>query len=245
MTHILIKRTLAAASVVALLGISETAPAQTLPSPAPVTGAGIPVFDAGSAWNAYNSVLGSLYQISQLETQISNEISMLQSLPFSLLTPVSNLFNAEQNVMQQLAQIQAKGQALVNQLNSTYPTDFTQWVTAANQFNAQVTAMQQQVYQVQTQAMQVHAQILADMPSLNQQLQSAITAGQNATGQTGAIMATNQILGATAEIQNQTLQTLIAHHQAVEQTTMEKQSEQAALDAMTNGPTMTMSGSGF
>ena len=213
-------RVFATAAVLAALAVGATT---TIPLAA---SAQVTVIDPVAIAQAVRQVAQQLQQIQLLETQLANEAAMLRSLGTNVTAPLLSI-NAQATQLLQSAQgIGYNSQNVALQYSQAYPTSmpgasFAQIVQA-------LTTWQASSSQTLQQAMATQNQIVQAQPVTANAVQGAVAASQNATGQTGAIQATNQLLAALSTQLTQLQTILITQARATQIAQAQAQGAQTA-----------------
>jgi P-type conjugative transfer protein TrbJ len=151
------------------------------------------VFDAASYGELVQEISQGASEISNLESQLRAQQSMISSLPSSVLGGLSPLVGQTASLVEQLQNVQESSTALISNLNQQYPTSFTG--DSPQQLINDLAAAQGQQRQAIYQAQTIQAEIAQNQSAMAAQLNQAESASAGAAGPTQAIQATNQIAG--------------------------------------------------
>jgi P-type conjugative transfer protein TrbJ len=215
-----VRKVIARMSVFAVLSLGTTT---TFPLAA---SAQVTVIDPVAIAQAVRQVAQQLQQIQLLETQLANEAAMLRSLGTNVTAPLLSINAAATQLLQNAQGIGYNSQNVAAQYSQTYPTSmsgasFAQivqalatWQAGSRQTLQQAMATQNQIVQAQT--------VTATA------VQGAVAASQNASGQTGAVQATNQLLAALSTQLTQLQTILITQARATQIAQAQAQAAQTA-----------------
>ncbi|MDD3444666.1 MAG: hypothetical protein PHS60_04610 [Zavarzinia sp.] len=187
------KQTIAAALV-------ALAAASIAPPPA-AHATGIPVFDVSNFAQALLDVQNGIDQIVQLKEQVTNQLNMLKSLPYTIMPDITDLLSTTRDLMETVDMIQSLGTDLESEIKAAFPTDAGD-LTNIKTFNdalAKLEEINRQRERAARQAMEVQNQITANQEHLSSAVGAAVTASQGASGPTSAAQATNQLLAAMSQ----------------------------------------------
>lgn len=205
-------------------------------SPATGHSQGIPVFDASSFGQLIAQLQQGAQQLSAVQQQLQAQLSMLQSLPTSILAPVGQLSQATQQLMSQVSNIQSMGSSLTSELNSVYPSNFS--TSNPQEILNQISAMTAANRQASITAMQLQNQVEANAPQLQSAIGNAVTASNAAPGPTAVGQATNQILAAQSQQLGDLQSLLVVEQRQQDDEQLQRQAGDAALQQMNNAPDM-------
>ena len=176
---------------------------------------------------AVQQVSQATQQLTQLENQLQTQENMVQSLGSDFSSPQLASVNAAAIKILQQAQGIGFNSANAGQIfANTYPSN-----NGASGFNNATLAAALSTWSNNTQsalqsAVQVQNQVAQSRSGINQAVANAVNASNTASGQTGALQATNQLLAAVSGQLAQLQDVLITMSQA--QTTLAAQKLQDA-----------------
>lgn len=226
----------AGAVILALLTTSVPAFAQF--------GFGTTVYDPTAVGELVSQVDNQVKMLNNMVTQVQQGQALLNPLGSNIVPGLSSLLQNTQHLVTNLDNISSTGASLQSALSSQYPTDFSN-LEGVGGVLAKLSAMQTQTRSAMQQSMALQNQVASNQGQISAAMNSAVTASNGASGPTGTLQATNQIL-ATLSQQIADLQSiLIAHMRAEDAERMNGQSVQAAqtsANAAFEGPDVTASG---
>ena len=191
-----IKKIAATVALVTATVLTPTAPAYAV----------LPVLDVKAIAQALQQVKIATNQLTQLQNQLKAQQNMLASLTSNISPQLGSIISDATQVMHTANGIGYSATHLTSQLSAIYPSNMV------GQTLAQITAAQND-WQTRTadtrrEAMEAQNAVFKSQDLTQGQISSAIGASQGAVGQTQAIQATNQLLGALSS-QLTGLQTLL------------------------------------
>ena len=191
----------------------------------PPAEAQITVIDPAAIAEAVKQVQQGLQQIQALQSQITNQVAMLQKLGTDVTGPIAQITSQATSLLQQAQGLGYTGQQIAQQFQTLYPTSMSGSSFASLQ--SALAGWRTTSSQTLQEAMATQNQIVQAQPTTANAVTSAVAASQSAAGQTAAIQATNQLL-ATVSSQLTQLQNLLITEARAAQTA---QAEQAAIRA--------------
>jgi len=208
--------------------LSVIAAALLTAAPAPVDAA-LPVIDIKGIAQMVQQVKIQLDQVVQLKAQLTAQTQMLQKLGSDISPELASIVGDATSVMRTAQGIGYDAKQLTGQLGTIYPQSL------AGQTYAQILARQNdwmdRSRDTRREAMEAQNAIFASQGATQSTVEGAVAASQGATGQTGAIQATNQLLAALST-QLTGLQTLLMTQMRAVQTA---EAERAAIHAASEG----------
>jgi P-type conjugative transfer protein TrbJ len=192
----------------------------------------------------FGSVVYDPTAVGQLITQVNTQVQMLNSLvqqvqqgqailnPLgsNILPGLSSLAQNTQSLITNLNNIGNMGSSLNSALSSQYPTDFSN-LQGVSAILGKLTAMQTQTRSAMQSSMEMQNQIAGNQPQIADAMSSAVNASNAASGPTGALQATNQILATLSQQISDLQSILIAHMRAEDAERMNAQSAQQSLSS--------------
>jgi len=210
---------LAVAASISLAGVA------LLPSRA--SAQGMPVYDNTNFIELVQQLQNGTQQLTQLQSQLTAQINMIKSLPSTLVPGVGQLAEQTQQLMQQISTIQNMGTNLQSQITGLYPTNFSN-LSSVQGVLSQLATMQGTTRSAYQNSMQLQSQVAANQPQISAAIQAADGESMGAAGSTGAVQASNQILGTMSQQLGDQQALLVAQYNAQAQQYDEGQSENAA-----------------
>lgn len=183
------------------LGLALGLAALGAPARAQVT-----VYDPAAVAQALKQVQQGLQQIQALQSQLSNQARMLQTLGVDVTGPLRDIAGQASALLLQARGLGYQAASISQGFADLYPDDLSG--VSAHDLAARLTNWSQNSRQTLQEAMQVQNQIVQAQGATRQAVASAVGASQAAAGQTAAVQATNQLLAALSTQLTQ-LQTLI------------------------------------
>lgn len=203
--------------------------ATTTPSQAQF-GFGSVVYDPTAVGQLITQVNNQVQMLNNMIQQVQQGTAMLNPLGSNILPGLSALTQNTQSLISNLNNISSMGASLNNALSSQYPTNFSN-LPSVSAILAKLATMQTQTRSAMQSSMEMQNQIASNQLQIAGAMSSAVTASNGASGATGALQATNQML-ATLSQQIADLQNiLIAHMRAEDAERMNAQSTQSSLSA--------------
>lgn len=184
-------------AAVAAISLSLAAPAS----------AQMPVIDPSNLAQAVEQVRHALTQIRLLTDQLNQQAKMLAQLPYDHTADLRAALDELNGLAQDVRGIKADAQALASQFEALYPRDLSarSLLEMATDADRRIGATQDTV----EDSLRIAAQIEARRGAAAGRMQGALSASRTAEGQTGAIQATTQAIGALSE-QLSSVETLLA-----------------------------------
>lgn len=188
------------------------------------------VYDPTAVGQLITQVNNQVQMLNNMVQQLQQGTAMLNPLGSNILPGLSSLTQNTQSLLNNLNNIGSMGSSLTSALSSQYPTDFSN-LQSVSAILSKLSAMQAQTRSAMQSSMEMQNQIAANQPQISGAMSSAVSASNAASGPTGALQATNQML-ATLSQQIADLQTiLIAHMRAEDAERMNAQSNQSSIGA--------------
>nr|WP_295114124.1 conjugal transfer protein TrbJ [uncultured Caulobacter sp.] len=166
----------------------------------------VTVYDPAAVAQAIKTVSNGLSQIQALQSQLTNQARMLQTLGVDVTGPLRDIAGQATALLQQARGLGYQAANISQTFADLYPDDLSG--LSARDLAARLASWSQSSRQTLQDAMAVQNQIVQAQGATGQAVASAVGASQSAAGQTAAIQATNQLLAALSTQLTQ-LQTLI------------------------------------
>jgi P-type conjugative transfer protein TrbJ len=147
-----------------------------------------------------------LQQIQALKDQLTQQAQMIAKLGVDVTGPLGQIVAETTGLLKQAQGIGYQAADLGRSFAQLYPQDLSGM--SAKDIAAKLAAWSQSSRQTLQEAMQVQNQIAQAQPTTAQAVAAAVGASQDASGQTAAVQATNQLL-AVVSSQMMQLQTLL------------------------------------
>ncbi len=189
------------------------------------------VIDHAAIIQALRQVQQGVQQIQALQSQITNQQAMLQRLGSDISPALGNIVSDATTIMKTAQGVGYTAKSLTSQLSSIYPKNMLGATWEAVQ--ASQADWAQRSADTQREAMEAQNAVVRSQDLTQGSVRGAISASQAAAGQTAALQATNQLLGALSA-QLTGLQTLLVTQARAAQTA---DAERVALSAAARADT--------
>jgi P-type conjugative transfer protein TrbJ len=193
-------------------------------------GFGSVVYDPTAVGQLITQVNNQVQMLNNMIQQVQQGTAMLNPLGSNILPGLSALTQNTQSLISNLNNIGSMGSSLTSALSSQYPTDFSN-LQSVSAILAKLSAMQTQTRSAMQSSIEMQNLIAANQPQISGAMSSAVTASNAASGPTGALQATNQILATLSQQMADLQNILIAHMRAEDAERMNAQSAQTSLGA--------------
>lgn len=152
------------------------------------------VNDPAAIAQAIKQVQQGLQQIQALKDQLAQQARMVQSLGADVTGPLRDITAQATGLLRQAQGLGYGATDISRDFAALYPGDLAG--LSPKDLAARLAAWTQNSRQTLQEAMQVQNQIAQAQPATAAAVAGAVTASQNAAGQTAAVQATNQLLSA-------------------------------------------------
>lgn len=191
----------------------------------PARAQGIPVIDTSNLVQAFLDVQNGLDQLLQLKQQLTAQLDMIKSLPYTIMPDLTELISATRDLMSAVDMIQSLGSDLDSELADIFPADAADLTNVAS-FQDLVNKLDRingQARRAQAQSMQLQNQISQNQARTASAVDAAVSASQGASGQTAVAQATNQVLAAMSSQLTELQSLSITASRAAETERLERQ----------------------
>lgn len=166
----------------------------------------VTVYDPAAVAQAIRQVSQGLQQIQALQAQLAQQTRMLQTLGVDVTGPLRGIASQATDLLRQAQGLGYQAGSMTQGFSDLYPDDLSGLSPKA--LADRLARWSQASRQTLLEALQVQNQIAQAQTATGQAVGAAIDASQAAAGQTAAVQATNQLLGALSTQLTQ-LQTLL------------------------------------
>jgi P-type conjugative transfer protein TrbJ len=173
---------------------------------APAAHAQTMVYDPAAVAQALKQVSQGLEQIQALKDQLTQQAQMIAKLGIDVTGPLGQIAAEATGLLKQAQGIGYSALDLSKSFAQLYPSDLAGM--SPKDLAAKLLSWSQASRQTLQEAMAVQNQIAQAQPTTAAAVRAAVSASQDASGQTGAVQATNQLLAALS-VQLAQLQTLL------------------------------------
>jgi P-type conjugative transfer protein TrbJ len=188
------------------------------------------VYDPTAVGQLITQVNTQVQMLNNLVQQVQQGQAILNPLGSNILPGLSSLAQNTQSLITNLNNIGNMGSSLNSALSSQYPTDFSN-LQSVSAILSKLSAMQTQTRSAMQSSMEMQNQIAGNQPQIAGAMSSAVNASNAASGPTGALQATNQILATLSQQISDLQSILIAHMRAEDAERMNSQSAQQSLSS--------------
>lgn len=168
--------------------------------------AAMTVYDPAAVAQAIKQVNQGLQQIQALRDQLTQQAQMIAKLGVDVTGPLGQIATEATQLLKQAQGLGYDALDLSRSFAQLYPSDLAG--LSPKELAAKLAAWNQASRQTLQEAMAVQSQIAQAQPATSAAVRAAVSASQDAAGQTAAVQATNQLLAALATQLTQ-LQTLL------------------------------------